>query len=505
MKNGTHPTPTKPRGFGAVPDVDADSPPAPIPFPLECLPPAARDMAAAIVAVERVPSSLAGPVVLGILSGSVGAGLEVQSGPHRRTRSNLYVVASAESGSGKSETLRHADAPLLAFESATLDRWRTETLPGAKADAKLLAGDIQRIEKAAGKAPDPTARQALRDDLAEKERQLAEAETAMQAPVLTVEDVTVEKLAVMLSRRDETLFSLSSDAGAIVNNLLGRYNKNDRTDETLYLKAWTGEGCRVDRMGRESVVLVRPCLSALWLVQPDKVESLLAVQALTDGGLLPRLLLCHTGCQPREIVAGLDGAGVDAGPAHRWAATVRTLLETYRLAKVSALVRPDPEALALFNAHFNSYVRRWHSGELKDVSSYAARWTEQAWRIGLCLHAGRELGNAPEIPLSADTARAALALAEWFSGQQLAILARGRAERKLARVESLCAKLAGYGGSATLRDLEKSNGFESAEVKALAVAFPARLEIKPRAAGPKGGRPSEAAFLVEVAQKARNG
>ena len=498
MNNGV--TILTPRGFGAVPDVDAAAPPSPAPFPLDCLPAAARDMAAAIVAAERVPVSLAGPVVLGILSAAIGAGLEVQSGPARRTRANLFVAASAESGSGKSETMRHAAAPLLALERETLDRWRHDTLPRAKADARLLAADVKRLEKAADKALDGESRATLRDELADKERQLAAAEAALQAPVFTVEDVTTEKLAVMLSRRDETLFSLSGDAGGIVNNLLGRYNKNDRTDETLYLKSWTGEGCRVDRMGRESVTLLRPCLAALWLVQPDKVESLLAVQALTDGGLLPRLLLCHSGCQPREIIPGAGAGGVDAKPAERWAAAVRTLLEAFRLSKVPALVRPAPAARALLDEHFNAYVRRWHAGELRDVGSFAARWTEQAWRIALCLHAGREQGAAPDVALSRETATAAIALADWFSGQQLAILARGRTERRQARLENLCAKLDGYGGTATLRDLEKSNGFEPAEVRALALAFPGRLRVEQRTTGAKGGRPSETAILATPAK-----
>ena len=71
------------------------------PFPLDCLPAAAADMARAICATERVPESLAGICALGILSASIGRALQVQSGPDRFTRGNLYLVGSAESGSGR--------------------------------------------------------------------------------------------------------------------------------------------------------------------------------------------------------------------------------------------------------------------------------------------------------------------------------------------------------------------------------------------------------------------
>jgi hypothetical protein len=317
-----------------------------------------------------------------------------------------------------------------------------------------------------------------------------------------VENVTTEKLAVLLSQRKETLFSLSADAGSIVNNLLGRYAKGERTDESLYLKAWTGEPERVDRLGRESVSLRQPCLSALWLVQPDKVESLLANAALSDGGLLPRFLLCHSGCEPQEMADDDDLRGVPAEVSQEWVELVGALLDAYRYRDgQAATVRPTDAARAHFREHFNASVRRYHNGELRDVNSFRARWTEQGWRIALCLHAGTWGAKAAGQPLAEETADAALAIANWFAKQQLGILAKGRAERQQTRLESLCVKLAGYGGAATLRDLRERNGFDPVEVRSLSVAFPSRVKMKMQAAGKKGGRPIETAFLPSLKVK----
>ena len=512
MNNGvTIPTP---RGFGAVPDVDIPTPTPPeapeappAPFPVHCLPPVAHAMVEAVCAAVRVPASLAGPAALGILSGSIGAGLEVESGPGRRSRGNLYLIPSAESGSGKSEALRYFSAAFLAYEQAAVEAHRRDTLPGILADVDLLNVEVHKLLKAA-RTDDLTAadRESIRARLQEKKAVLAEAEARLQAPVLTVENVTTEALAVLLSRRGETLFSFSGDARGLLDNLLGRYTKGERTDESLYLKGWTGDPERVDRMGRASVSLTRPCLAALWLVQPDKVENLLATPALIDGGLLPRFLLCHTGCEPQEMTEdSASAAGVPSEVAEAWADTVRALLEHWRGREGEpATVRPTGAARALFREHFNASVRRWHAGELRDVNSFRARWTEQGWRIALCLHAATWGADAAARALTEETAEAALTIADWFSDQQLAILARGRTERRLTRLESLCTKLAGRGGSATLRDLEKSNGFDPAEVRALALAFPGRVRVEQRTAGIKGGRPSETAVLPAGLLNSRN-
>src|ERR1039458_7750337 len=89
---------------GAIPSDEGEE--KIIPFPLQHLPPAARDMAEAVARVARTPEPLAGCCVLGILSASIGAGLQVPSQPDKVARANLYIIVSMPSGTGKSETFR---------------------------------------------------------------------------------------------------------------------------------------------------------------------------------------------------------------------------------------------------------------------------------------------------------------------------------------------------------------------------------------------------------------
>ncbi len=434
--HGTTPTGTAGNGAGH-PGLDEGEKRI-VPFPLEHLPPAARAMAEAIARTERTPETLAGCCVLGILSASIGAGLQVKSGPDRFTRGNLYILASAESGSGKSETFRHAAKPFHDFERDMGERWRTDTGPKVETEVAILESRIKQLSGQAGKAADAIEREALRGELEQAKAALVKAKANCIAPALCCEDVTTERLAVLLANNQEQLASLSPDAGSIVNNLLGRYSKLDRTDEGIYLKAFSGDYCRVDRQGREPVLLHKPCLAALWLVQPDKIETLLAERSLTDGGLIPRLLVCHTRAMPQRIVDG--GEGIPTETANDWAMLVGKLIRAFRMAEPFA-IESMPEARRMLDAHHNQIVDR-RIGELRDVTTYAARWNEQAWRIAVCLHAGLHGEMAGERMMDLDTAANAIALADWFADKQLRILAGGRHAARRAKRDAVLSLLA---------------------------------------------------------------
>ena len=445
------------------------------PFPLVCLPPACREMARAIAETVRVPDSLAGCCVLGILSAACGAGLQVWSGKQRKTRGNVYVVPSAVSGSGKSETFRHAAAPLCAIEREAGEEWRATTLPGLLAEQDIITEEIARLKRRVAKLANNREREELKRELMQKKADLGEVERQLRAPILTVEDVTSEELAVLLAQSNETLASISPDAGAIIANLFGRYSANNRTDENIYLKAWSGDYCKVNRRSRPPVFLKAPCLAALWLVQPDKLTELFSEKSFIEGGLLPRFLACHTHAQPQPIEG--TAPGIPPATEAQYGETIRALAETYRLAAAPQVIVAAPQAAAALNAHFNSIVAR-RANELKDITIFAARWNEQAWRLAVCIHAGLYGGEAHEYPLAVETAGAAIVLADWFAAQQLAILQAGRADRALKRAQEVRALLVGYGGAQTLRELQKRNCITHDEARQLAKEFPGLLACK---------------------------
>jgi len=246
-------------------------------------------------------------------------------------------------------------------------------------------------------------------------------------------------------------------------------------------------------MSRDPISLESPCLTALWLTQPDKLQSILDERSLNEGGLIPRILACHTNCEPREI--GKNPPSISISVEKAYAGLIFCLLETYRLADERFTIVPTSEALRALNDHHDAIVKR-RLGELRDVTSYAARWNEQAWRIAVCLHAGTHGGQAHEKPLSLETVQRAIALADWFAAEQLRILNAGRTQRKIERLQKLKELLVQqYNGAATLRTLQRNNGFEPAETRELVAKFPEQLVIERHETG---GRPSE---ILRVSKK----
>jgi hypothetical protein len=455
------------------------------PFPLNCLPPLAADMGKAICKVERTPESLTGCCLLGMLSASIGAGLQVRSGPDRFSRGNLFIMASGESASGKSETYRHAAQPFRDFEDEIVEEWQQEKMPRLLAEKELLESEIVALKK--GKSSGPVEREETRAELERKRKALLQLESQLQAPILSVEDITSQSLAVRMAARGECLASLSADGGEIINNLLGRYNKLDRTDDGLYVKAWTGDRFLQDRINRPPVKLKRPCLSALWLVQRDKLETVLSERSLAEGGAIPRLLLCHTNSQPRFIEEG--GAAIPARVAQGYRDLIWGLLKTFGLASEPKTIEPSPEALQMMNAHYNAIVARWRSGEIRDVGSYALRWTEQAWRIALCLHAGTWRKRAGENKLALETARAAIEIVDWFTDEQLQILSVGREAARRFKKDEVLALLANKPQGVTVRDVQRERIAPSADEARLLLEGMATEGALEREDVTTGGRP----------------
>jgi hypothetical protein len=402
-----------------------DEPDEPVsaPFPVDALPASLATIITAVSRTERVPLALSAVCALGVVSAAVGAGLEVASGPNRVTRANLYFLASAESGSGKSETFRIIAAPLLNHQMQLIETWNQKTSPQLQAETRVLDREISTLEKKAAKTNEPSERDRL---LAELEIKLARKdELARRAtmPCIIAQDVTTERLAVLLRDNREVGCSASADARKLVDNLLGRYNPGQRTDESLYLSAYSGDFVRVDRQGRPSVVLNKPCLALCWFVQPDLLATMLDEQSLSATGLLPRLLMCHTDAAPRHIEG--EAQILSESVRSQWSQLITGLFAAFHEADQPHSITPMPEALALLNDYHNRIVDR-RVFDLADVGAFAARYAENAWRLSVVLHAAQWAGDAGNHPLAAETAANAVRVVEWFAATQLDILAKGR-------------------------------------------------------------------------------
>jgi hypothetical protein len=120
----------------------------PAPFPIECMPPDMASMIRATSLTLGVPDSLPGLMALALTSACIGKGLLLAWRPGKAsTPANLFVLLSAESGTGKSEGYKMIADPFLVFERAMQDQWRNEVMPQLQADLRYHEGQLKKLDR----------------------------------------------------------------------------------------------------------------------------------------------------------------------------------------------------------------------------------------------------------------------------------------------------------------------------------------------------------------------
>jgi hypothetical protein len=454
-------------------------------------------MAEAISNSVRVPLELSGPLVLGIVSGAIGKNLQLKSGADRMIRGNLYLLGIAESGTGKSSVLELAAEPIQTVERESLRFWEEITKPEIKAEIRILDREIKALEgMLSGRKKGEVDRSKLKKELTEKIARLEYWREKLQQPRIIVEDVTQEALGSLLARNAEQLFSLSADAGKTLQNLEGRYIKEKgKSDDDIYVKAYTGDRCLVDRIGRDPVILDNPCLSLLWLIQPERAQRLLSNQDLRNGGFLPRCLLWDSQAEPTEEPEQDRPVPPDIRAAYN--TLVKQLLSTYHDGECRTIPASSIAREAIRKYYNRLVIRRRRN--LRDINSFVARWHEQAWRILVCLHAAAHGQKAHLCEIDQKHVDAAIQLADWFGDQQLRLLRvmRDSADQgALGKLMDLVTRT--YQGKATLRDLERRHCYKREELERLCAKFKGQISIIREEPGEKGGRPSEVLQVSQV-------
>lgn len=466
----------------ALPEIESPD------FPTQRLPPVLRSKALGVSESLNVHINLTGITALAVTSAALGKGVYLQWRTNQQTRANLYIIGGGVSGSGKTEGSRPLVLPIRQYAADQRSRFQQDTLPRLKAEKYRLTRQLTVLAGRLAKKP-------AMGELADKEKlcaehdkgfvRLEELEELLIEPAVMVEDVTPQKLGVLLASSGEQLFSFSTEASNVIANIQGRYNPLGKPDENLYICAFSGDSCDADRIGRSAVHLESPCMSLLWLPQPDLVNQLLANKRLREGGFLQRLLIANTKLKPIEIPP--DCPAIPLQIQQDYNNLINSLISAYRQSPVPFQIPANPEALELVRRYHNELVSR-RNGDLADLNSYAARWHEQGLRVANVLHCAIHGNQAHLSQLLPETVNDALGIVDWFNQHQLALLSRSRHAAHRIRLEELITLLREK-GVMTVRDLDRRHGFKAAELRELCEMFPAKIQsIETK--DPKGGRPS---------------
>lgn len=260
--------------------------------PIPELPALLQDLIAETCKSTLVPSSLAIVPALGILAGSLGGGVRIHRGGGKHTFPNLFLIAIAKSGTGKGQASNLIAKPLHAATAERVELWSKQDLPQIKAELRI----------------------------------------------------TSEALALKLEGQPgEAALAFSPEARGAAAVMMGRYTSG-KTDEALYLAAFSNEAHPYHRIGRPPVELHHPSLSVTWMIQPDKAAELFGKADLTEGGLLPRFLITDTHAEPEDDPENPHTP--DGGTLTQWEELIELALDyrdkaAARLAEFFEIHQPD--------------------------------------------------------------------------------------------------------------------------------------------------------------------
>lgn len=457
------------------------------PFPTHLFPPPFSDMIRVSSQINGLSESVAGMVVLAAISACIGSGLAVYSLYRDKvTRANLYLLGALASGEGKSITFGSLFKPISDFQADLLDQWRQDIWPKAKARQAALREQFDHVKKKVGKAKSPEELDAFKTQLALIEAELLSVEPQLIEPTLVVEDTTSEMLGVVMAQNCETAALISADAGDVINNIAGRYRKGEAVDDNLYVKGFSGDPVKVSRLNRPSISLRSPCLTMLLLLQPDKLSFLMSKRKLVDGGLMPRFLMIHPQCAPSHTTAEMMAIPGELTRAYSQA--LNALTKAFRFAEKPVVIGATMEARKVIADYHNEIADR-RAGDLKDVASFAARWHEQACRLGVDIHAARHGADAGKFEIQEDTTRAGMELAQWFAAEQLSILRVNRSHLQEQVLTAIWRLGQASSQGFTIRDVQRQGIVEEADQAKAILASMVDKGVLTQAQQDTGGRP----------------
>lgn len=318
-------------------------------FPINCFPDWIREYILKLSECTQTAIDLAGTVALGVLASLCSKKWVVKIHDGWKEPLNLYVVVVAESGERKSPVF------------------------------KALTGPINDFER------------------------------SLEGTRLVVDDITPEKLPVIMEKNNGRIAVLSSEGG-IFDILTGLYSK--KVNEDVFLKAYDGEVIRVDRIERESIKVENPALTIAVTTQPIILNEIMSKYRLRNKGLLTRFLFSIPPSKvgSRKII----NEPVPNNIKLRYEQVLSQLFE--------ATIPKQPDEILLtqeaieFSNDFAKQLENRLNGDLLDIKLWALKLHGNVIRIAGLLHIAECIGceNKEIRYINANTLNKAIEIGDYF-------------------------------------------------------------------------------------------
>ena len=414
-------------------------------FPIEYLPPFAREFVLAASDAIQAPIDLTAVCTLGVLEIACRGRYPVQLPNNHIEQPCLYLLPIAPPSERKSSVISTVTAPLIEYENL-FEVEHADEIEANQSELRLLKGAIEQAERTIIKGGDNQKVSTARGELQELISEFSKFESVEPLRLFGA-DVTPEKLAGMLHSQNG-VFSLISGEGNTIFSNINRYC--ERGGLEIYLHGYSGDAIRLDRKTSASVCINRPILSIVAPCQPSVVTELFDDANNLNRGLLSRILFVSCSSYVGKRVSVSEPLAELVNTHYR-----NTCFQALN-GKTGGNLRFSDQGFEVYRKLFDLIEPQLTPdvGELEYMADWAGKLPGQMARLaGLlhCINAFERNQDPLERLISENEAAAAAALALYFLDHAKAIYLRESEPMSITHAKYLWGRLCSLRTTETTR------------------------------------------------------
>lgn len=398
-------------------------------FPIAALPQIGQDIVEAISETNQVDRGLTAGIYLAVLSTCLSKKVEVFLKTHKEPV-NLFICCILDPGERKSTTMGMMTSPLFDYQKAQSEKMKDIIIEACvRRDMNKIK--INKLQKDAAKTKDALQRETIQGEILALTKQMEE---VPKSPVLICDDVTPEKLSIIMSENNERGSIISSEGG-IFEIMNGRYDDKGVGNIEIYLKGHAGDPFVSHRISRESINMISPALTVCLAVQSIVIKEIGKNENFRGKGLLARFL--YTLCNSRAGYRIRQYEQMSDELLALYRRHVNDLLQIPVESESQTLLL-NSKAQSIWDNFYNTIENEMKPGNpLEHIKDWASKLPGAAARIAGLLHfadLGKDAGGKT---ISTKTVNAACAIAAYYREHALATFGLMEADPKLESAKKI--------------------------------------------------------------------
>ena len=250
-------------------------------FPIDALPENIRDYDLAVAESTQTPVDVAACASMSVISIGMQGKYVIRPKPGWTEQVNTFTVVIMSPSERKSAVCSATGRPMNEYEKEW-NREHAAEIAFSRSQKSILERRLRALEDQAAKG------KAEMEEVRKASEELS-AFTEKKPLRYYGDDVTTEKLVSIMSENGGRA-AIFSPEGGIFDLLKGMYTRYVNID--VFLKGYSGDPIRVDRIGRESEVIYDPALTVMLMAQPSVLAGVMENGNFMGRGLTTRFLYC---------------------------------------------------------------------------------------------------------------------------------------------------------------------------------------------------------------------